>query len=159
MADQILLRGAQLRNTQWIYGLVIYTGHDSKMLRNATQAPLKRSNMERVTNKQVGITHTLTHALTHSHMHTPQVIFLLVVLLVLSLISSIGSSVWNGKPSRGGITISHNHFTFPFHHQRSISSMKITGTSKSNQVNFTWLTLSHIALSVSHAPYHTPSRY
>ena len=52
-SDQILLRGAQLRNTEWIHGLVIYSGHDSKLLRNASRAPLKRSRMDHVINKQV----------------------------------------------------------------------------------------------------------
>lgn len=31
-SDQILLRGSQLKNTAWIYGLVIYTGHESKLM-------------------------------------------------------------------------------------------------------------------------------
>jgi len=34
--DQILLRGAQLRNTAWLYGIVIFTGHETKLMRNAT---------------------------------------------------------------------------------------------------------------------------
>jgi hypothetical protein len=34
--DQMLLRGAQLRNTHWTYGLVVFTGHESKLMRNAT---------------------------------------------------------------------------------------------------------------------------
>jgi phospholipid-transporting ATPase len=34
--DQMLLRGAQLRNTPWTYGLVVFTGHESKLMRNAT---------------------------------------------------------------------------------------------------------------------------
>jgi len=31
-SDQILLRGSQLKNTAWVYGLVIYTGHESKLM-------------------------------------------------------------------------------------------------------------------------------
>lgn len=39
--DQVLLRGAMLRNTSWVFGIVIYTGHDTKLMRNSTSAPLK----------------------------------------------------------------------------------------------------------------------
>lgn len=32
---QLLLRGAQLRNTSWIYGIVVFTGHESKLMLNS----------------------------------------------------------------------------------------------------------------------------
>ena len=34
-ADQLLLRGAQLRNTPWVYGVAVYTGHESKLMMNS----------------------------------------------------------------------------------------------------------------------------
>jgi len=34
--EQMLLRGAQLRNTSWMYGLVVFTGHETKLMLNAT---------------------------------------------------------------------------------------------------------------------------
>jgi len=51
--NQILLRGSRLRNTQWIYGFVVYTGHESKLLMNSTKAPLKRSTLDKETNTQI----------------------------------------------------------------------------------------------------------
>uniref|UniRef100_A0A6Q2Y9F9 Phospholipid-transporting ATPase n=1 Tax=Esox lucius TaxID=8010 RepID=A0A6Q2Y9F9_ESOLU len=73
--DQVLLRGAQLRNTQWVVGIIVYTGHDSKLMQNSTKAPLKRSNVERVTNVQI--------------------LVLFCILLVMALVSSIGAAIWN----------------------------------------------------------------
>lgn len=32
---QLLLRGAQLRNTAWIYGIVVFTGHETKLMLNS----------------------------------------------------------------------------------------------------------------------------
>lgn len=50
---QVLLRGAMLRNTKWVYAIAIFTGKDTKLVRNSSATPAKRSNVERVTNKQV----------------------------------------------------------------------------------------------------------
>jgi phospholipid-transporting ATPase len=37
----LLLRGAFLRNTEWIIGVVTYTGEDTKIMRNAEPARIK----------------------------------------------------------------------------------------------------------------------
>jgi len=45
--NQVLLRGASLRNTEHVVGAVIYTGHDTKVMKNATDPPSKRSTIEK----------------------------------------------------------------------------------------------------------------
>jgi len=45
------LRSCSLRNTAFVYGLVIYTGHETKITKNSTKAPSKYSNLERLLNK------------------------------------------------------------------------------------------------------------
>uniref|UniRef100_A0A7N6FJ31 Phospholipid-transporting ATPase n=1 Tax=Anabas testudineus TaxID=64144 RepID=A0A7N6FJ31_ANATE len=72
--DQILLRGAQLRNTQWVHGVVVYTGHDTKLMQNSTRPPLKLSNVERITNFQI--------------------LVLFGCLLAISLVCSVGQTIW-----------------------------------------------------------------
>jgi magnesium-transporting ATPase (P-type) len=48
--DQMLLRGSSLRNTNYIIGLVIFTGHESKIMKNSTGSRTKFSKLERMTN-------------------------------------------------------------------------------------------------------------
>ncbi|GAA0140956.1 primary active transporter [Lithospermum erythrorhizon] len=68
--NQILLRDSKLRNTAYVYGVVIFTGPDSKVMQNSTESPSKRSKVDKQMDK---------------------IIYLLFSLLVLiSLISSIG---------------------------------------------------------------------
>ncbi|KAI5084632.1 hypothetical protein GOP47_0000801 [Adiantum capillus-veneris] len=49
--QQVLLRDSKLRNTQYIYGVVIFSGHDTKVMQNATDPPSKRSRIERKMDK------------------------------------------------------------------------------------------------------------
>ncbi|PIA42998.1 hypothetical protein AQUCO_02000449v1 [Aquilegia coerulea] len=71
--NQILLRDSKLRNTTYVYGVVIFTGHDTKVMQNSTKSPSKRSTIER---------------------KLDSIIYVLFTLLVLiSLISSIGFAV------------------------------------------------------------------
>ncbi|KAH7416452.1 hypothetical protein KP509_14G092100 [Ceratopteris richardii] len=46
-AEQILLRDSKLKNTEYIYGAVIFSGHDTKVMQNATPPPSKRSAIEK----------------------------------------------------------------------------------------------------------------
>ncbi|OMO70467.1 Cation-transporting P-type ATPase [Corchorus capsularis] len=72
--SQVLLRDSKLRNTDYIYGVVIFSGHDTKAVRNSTRSPSKRSRIERKMDK---------------------IIYLLFsMLLFVSLVSSIGSSLF-----------------------------------------------------------------
>ncbi len=48
--DNILLRGCLLRNTEWVVGLVTYTGNDSKIRLNVGETRMKRSSLEKQTN-------------------------------------------------------------------------------------------------------------
>ena len=71
--DQLLLRGATLRNTPWIHGVVVFTGHETKLMRNATATPIKRTAVERQLNMLV--------------------LMLIAILIILSVISSIGDLI------------------------------------------------------------------
>ena len=71
--DQLLLRGATLRNTPWIHGVVVFTGHETKLMRNATAAPIKRTKVEKKLNSLV--------------------LLLVVLLMALSIVSTVGDLV------------------------------------------------------------------
>ncbi|KAK7306980.1 hypothetical protein VNO77_39646 [Canavalia gladiata] len=45
--QQLLLRDSKLRNTDYIFGAVIFTGHDTKVIQNSTAPPSKRSKVEK----------------------------------------------------------------------------------------------------------------
>jgi magnesium-transporting ATPase (P-type) len=52
-AENILLRGAILRNTEWVIGLSCYTGKDTKLVRNSFETPSKFSRIDVLINKCV----------------------------------------------------------------------------------------------------------
>ena len=49
--DQILLRGSSLRNTEWIIGVCVFTGHETKIMMNSAKAIQKKSKLEIATEK------------------------------------------------------------------------------------------------------------
>lgn len=52
-ADNLLLRGCQIRNTEYVIGLVAYTGEHTKIIMNSGNTPSKRSRIERQMNPQI----------------------------------------------------------------------------------------------------------
>ncbi|KOS19938.1 Phospholipid-transporting ATPase DNF1 [Escovopsis weberi] len=51
--DNLLLRGCNLRNTEWVLGVVVFTGHDTKIMMNAGITPSKRARIAREMNFNV----------------------------------------------------------------------------------------------------------
>jgi len=51
--NNLLLRGTHLKNTDYVIGIVVYTGHDSKLLKNQGVFRNKRSQLERQLNKYI----------------------------------------------------------------------------------------------------------
>ncbi|CAK7208943.1 phospholipid transporting ATPase [Sporothrix bragantina] len=51
--DNLLLRGCNLRNTEWALGIVLFTGHDTKIMMNAGDTPSKRARIARELNFNV----------------------------------------------------------------------------------------------------------
>ncbi|XP_051147937.1 probable phospholipid-transporting ATPase 4 [Andrographis paniculata] len=68
--NQVLLRDSKLRNTEYVYGVVIFTGHDSKVMQNSTKSPSKRSKIEKQMDKIIYV--------------------LFSILVLISLLSSLG---------------------------------------------------------------------
>eukprot|EP00002_Diphylleia_rotans_P033013 TRINITY_DN698_c0_g1_i5.p1 TRINITY_DN698_c0_g1~~TRINITY_DN698_c0_g1_i5.p1 ORF type:complete len:1131 (+),score=233.03 TRINITY_DN698_c0_g1_i5:80-3472(+) len=76
-SDQLLLRGSSLRNTSFVYALVVYTGPETKIILNQQDVPSKFSYVEKQLNNTL--------------------VWILVVQLVLCLLASIAAMVWRIK--------------------------------------------------------------
>ncbi|KAL5217647.1 hypothetical protein ABZP36_018331 [Zizania latifolia] len=50
--SNIVLRGCQLKNTEWIIGVVVYAGQETKAMLNSTISPSKSSNLESYMNRE-----------------------------------------------------------------------------------------------------------
>lgn len=54
-ADNMILRGSTLKNTEYVYGIVIFTGHDTKIMMNSMAASYKFSGLEIYTNYAIAV--------------------------------------------------------------------------------------------------------
>ncbi|XP_057448372.1 phospholipid-transporting ATPase 3-like [Lotus japonicus] len=75
--NQLLLRGCSLRNTEYIVGVVIFTGHETKVMMNSMNVPSKRSTLERKLDKLI--------------------LTLFATLFVMCFIGAIGSAIFVNK--------------------------------------------------------------
>ncbi|KAM9265442.1 phospholipid-transporting ATPase IK [Morus bassanus] len=75
--ERILLRGCKLRNTDVCYGLVIYAGFDSKIMRNCGKIKRKKTKLDCMMDRLV--------------------IIIFLVLLVTSLCLAVASGFWARK--------------------------------------------------------------
>ncbi|NXG62140.1 AT8B3 ATPase, partial [Hemiprocne comata] len=72
--NRLLLRGCRVRNTHLCYGLVIYAGFDSKIMRNCGKIKRKKTKLDRMMDRLV--------------------IIIFLVLLVTSLCLAVASGFW-----------------------------------------------------------------
>lgn len=93
--DNILLRGAKLKNTAWVHGVVLYTGHESKLMINSlAETPIKQSRLEKITNIQI--------------------LWLVFILLTTGFLSAVFSQIWTSGNSHWYIYIGDSEAPFNF---------------------------------------------
>ncbi|NWI62084.1 AT8B3 ATPase, partial [Todus mexicanus] len=92
-SERILLRGCKLRNTDVCYGLVIYAGFDSKIMRNCGKIKHKKTKLDRMMDRLV--------------------IIIFLALLVTSLCLAIASWFWAKKfqEKHGYLSALYKHTT------------------------------------------------
>ncbi|XP_054835635.1 phospholipid-transporting ATPase IK [Eublepharis macularius] len=76
-SDQILLRGCRIRNTEICYGLVIYAGFDSKIMKNCGKIKLKKTKLNQLMDRIV--------------------LLICLALLLTSFGLAVGSGIWADK--------------------------------------------------------------
>ena len=79
--DNVMLRGTTLANTDWVYGVAVYTGADSKMSMNAKITRNKFSTVEKTMNKYL-------------------VFFLILLLLEVALATTLKYTVAFDSPGK-----------------------------------------------------------
>ncbi|XP_070451711.1 phospholipid-transporting ATPase FetA isoform X2 [Equus przewalskii] len=75
--DKLLLRGCVIRNTDWCYGLVIYTGPDTKLMQNCGKSTFKRTHID--------------------HLMNVLVLWIFLFLGSMCFILAVGHGIWENK--------------------------------------------------------------
>lgn len=72
--SNIILRGCQLKNTEWVIGVVVYTGQETKAMLNSAASPAKRSKLEGYMNRET--------------------LWLSIFLLIMCSVVALGMGLW-----------------------------------------------------------------
>ncbi|XP_047316408.1 phospholipid-transporting ATPase 1-like [Impatiens glandulifera] len=72
--SNIILRGCQLKNTEWAVGVVVYAGQETKAMMNSAMSPSKRSRLESYMNRET--------------------LWLSTFLLTMCLVVALGMGLW-----------------------------------------------------------------
>lgn len=72
--SNIVLRGCQLKNTDWIIGVVVYAGQETKAMLNSAAPPSKRSRLEGYMNRET--------------------LWLSIFLFIMCLVVAFGMGLW-----------------------------------------------------------------
>ncbi|KAK9986313.1 hypothetical protein SO802_031264 [Lithocarpus litseifolius] len=72
--SNIVLRGCQLKNTDWIIGVVVYAGQETKAMLNSAASPSKRSRLEGYMNRET--------------------LWLSIFLFIMCLVVAFGMGLW-----------------------------------------------------------------
>ncbi|XP_058002453.1 phospholipid-transporting ATPase 1 isoform X2 [Hevea brasiliensis] len=72
--SNIVLRGCQLKNTDWIIGVVVYAGQETKAMLNSAASPSKRSKLESYMNRET--------------------LWLSIFLFIMCLVVALGMGLW-----------------------------------------------------------------
>ncbi|ETN22192.1 hypothetical protein PPTG_02205 [Phytophthora nicotianae INRA-310] len=75
--SNIILRGCSVRGCAYIYGIVIFTGSETKLMQNARSTPSKQSNVYKVVNRCI--------------------LLIFITQFVLCIISTICNTIWMNK--------------------------------------------------------------
>lgn len=70
----LLLRGCILRNTTWVYGIVIYAGHETKIMMNGNKPEIKHSSVGATMNRYI--------------------LFICLVQLLICIFAALYTDVW-----------------------------------------------------------------
>ncbi|KAH7677671.1 P-type ATPase subfamily IV protein [Dioscorea alata] len=98
--SNIVLRGCQIKNTDWVVGVVVYAGQETKAMLNSAVSPSKRSKLEKFMNRET--------------------MWLSIFLLCMCAVVAVGMGVWL-RDHKAGLD------TLPYYRKRYFTNGRDNG--------------------------------